>query len=123
MKKIFEGYVVAFVFSTICCGIAAVMGLIESHDKNKRNKRRPFGPTAIFIYTAEWIRCIMKKTLHVFQKMFRRHDHHTVKFDDDTVHRLSPEMMDMINKAPHYTMEELEGSFTGAAKEPIIITD
>ncbi len=74
MKKIFEGYVVALIFSVICCGIAAVMGLIESHDKKKKDdKRRPFGPTAIFIYTTEWIRCIMKKTLHVFQKMFRRH--------------------------------------------------
>lgn len=121
MKKLFEGYAIAIIFSAICCGIAAIMGLIEAHDKKKKDGKRPFGPTTIVIYTAEWIRRIMKRTVTIFQNAVRRRHDHAVKFDD-VVHRLSPEMMADLEKAPHYTMAELEG-ITAPVKEPIIITD
>lgn len=103
MKKMFEDCVIAVMFTIICCGIAALMGLIEAHDKKRGGKRRPLPPTKILVYTAEWIRRITK---HIAEPFRRRHDH-LVRFEDG-VHRLSPEMMDEIEKAPHVTMEELE---------------
>lgn len=121
MKKIFQDCMIAIIFTTICCGIAAVMGLIEAHDK-KKNGRRPFGPTKILVYTAEWIRKITKHTIGCFQHVFQSRREHVVKFEDDVIHRLSPEMMADLEKAPHYTMAELEG-ITAPVKEPIIITD
>ena len=112
MKKIFQDCMIAVIFTAICSVIAVIMGLIERCDNKKSDRRRPFGPTTILIYTTEWIRRVMK----------RRRDH-AVKFDD-VVHRLSPEMMADLEKAPHYTMAELEGiTATAPVKEPIIITD
>lgn len=102
MKKI-EDYTIAVIFMAVCCGIAAIMGLIEAHDK-KRDKRRPLPPTKIFVYTTEWIRRITK---HIAAPFRRRRDH-LVRFEDG-VRRLSPEMRGAIEKAPHYTMEEFEG--------------
>lgn len=122
MKKIFQDCMIAVIFTAICSVIAVIMGLIEAHDKKKKDGKRPFGPTAIVIYTAEWIRRIMKRTIGIFQGAVQRRRDHAVKFDD-VVHRLSPEMMAAINNAPHYTMEELENGITAPAKEPIIITD
>lgn len=105
MKKMFECYMVAIIFSAICCVIATIMGLIEAHDKKKQTagKRRPLGPTAILVYTAEWIR---RMTKHITAPFRRQHDHR-IRFEDG-VHRLSPEMMVKLEKAPHYTMDELE---------------
>jgi hypothetical protein len=102
MKKMFEDCIVAVIFMVVCCGIAAIMGLIEAHDK-KRSKRRPMKPMQIFVYTVEWIRRMMK---HVAAPEQRRE--HLVRFEDG-VRRLSPEMRGAIEKAPHYTMEEFEG--------------
>lgn len=101
MKKIQDCWI-AVIFMTVCCGIAALMGLIEAHDK-KRSKRRPMKPMQIFVYTAEWIRRITKAATAPFR---RRHDH-LVRFEDG-VRRLSPEMMSELEKAPVYTMSELE---------------
>lgn len=103
MKKMFEDCTIAVIFMSVCCGIAALMGLVEAHDK-KRSKRRPLKPTRIFIYTADWIHRITKAVA----APFRRRRDHLVRFEDGT-RRLSPEMMEALKKAPHYTMEELEG--------------
>lgn len=121
MKKIFQDCMIAVIFTFVCSMIAAVMGLIEAHDK-KKNGRRPFGPTKILVYTAEWIRKITKHTIGCFQHVFQSRREHAVKFEDDVIHRLSPEMMATIDNAPHYTMAELEG-ITAPVKEPIIITN
>lgn len=121
MKKIFEDCMIAVIFTAICSVIAVIMGLIERHDNKQSDRRRPFGPTTILIYTTEWIRRVMKRTVGIFQDAVRRRRDHAVKFDD-VVHRLSPEMMADLEKAPHYTMAELEG-ITAPVKEPIIITD
>lgn len=102
MKKMFEECTIAVIFMTVCCGIAALMGLIEAHDK-KRSKRRPMKPMQIFVYTAERIRRVTK---HITAPFRRRRDH-LVWFEDGT-RRLSPEMMSELEKAPVYTMEELE---------------
>jgi len=104
MKKMFEDCIVAVIFMVVCCGIAAIMGLVEAHDKKKQDKRRPLPPTRIFVYTAEWIRRITKAGT----APFRRRRDHLIKFEDG-VRRLSPEMMSELEKAPHYTMAELEG--------------
>lgn len=101
MKKFFEDCTLAVIFMIICAVIAAVMGLVEAHDK-KRGKRRPLPPTKILIYTAEWIRRITKAVT----APFRRRRDHLVRFDDGV--RLSPEMMEILEKAPTYTEEELE---------------
>lgn len=103
MKKFFEDCTLAVIFTTICAAIAAVMGLVEAHDK-KRGKRRPLPPTKILIYTAEWIRRIIKEAVAA---PFRRRYDHLVRFDDSTC-RLSPEMVAALEKAPVYTMSELE---------------
>jgi hypothetical protein len=104
MKKFFGDCTIAVIFMSACCGIAAIMGLIEAHDKKRGDKRRPLKPTKIFVYTAEWIRRMMK---HVAAPFERRREH-LVRFEDG-VRRLSPEMMEAVEKAPHYTMEEFEG--------------
>ncbi len=57
MKKIFQDCMIAVIFTAICSVIAVIMGLIERRDNNKDNKRRPFGPSAILIYTTEWVNC------------------------------------------------------------------
>lgn len=101
MKKYFEDCTIAVIFMSVCCGIAAIMGLIEAHD-NKKGKRRPLSPTKILAYTAEWIRRVMKNVT----APFRRRRDHLVRFEDG-VHRLSPEMMETIKKAPSFTEEEL----------------
>ena len=123
MKKIFQDCMIAVIFTFVCSMIAVIMGLIERHDNKKGDKRRPFGPTKIMIYTAKWIRKIMTRTVGCFQDAFRSRRDHAVKFEDDVIHRLSPEMMAAIDNAPHYTMEELEKGVTAPVKEPIIITD
>ena len=104
MKKYFEDCTIAVIFMSVCCGIAAIMGLVEAHNKKQQNKRRPLPPTKILIYTAEWIRRMMK---HIAAPFERRREH-LVRFEDGA-RRLSPEMMEALKKAPHYTMEELEG--------------
>lgn len=38
MKKFFGDCTIAVIFMSACCGIAAIMGLIEAHD-NKKSKR------------------------------------------------------------------------------------
>lgn len=103
MKKYIEDCTIAVIFMTVCCGIAAVMGLVEAHDKKKQDKRRPLPPTRIFVYTAEWIRRITKAGT----APFRRRRDHLIKFEDGG-RRLSPEMMSELEKAPVYTMSELE---------------
>ena len=103
MKKMFEDVRIAVMFMIVCTAIAAVMGLIEAHDKKKQDKRRPLKPTRVFIYTAEWIRRITNAVV----APFRRRRDHLIKFEDG-VRRLSPEMMSELEKAPTYTEEELE---------------
>lgn len=115
MKKMFEDCIIAVIFMTVCCGIAAVMGLVEAHDKKKQDKRRPLPPMRIFVYTAEWIRRITK---HITAPFRRRRDH-LVRFEDG-VRRLSPEMMSELEKAPTYTEEELERI---CSPSPEIITE
>ena len=111
MKKMFEDVRIAVIFMAACTAIAAIMGLIEAHDKKKQDKRRPLKPTRVFIYTAEWIRRITKTVA----APFRRHRDHLVWFEDG-VHRLSPEMVAAVKAAPHYTIEELEKACNSSPK-------
>lgn len=115
MKKMFEDCTIAVIFMTVCCGIAAVMGLVEARDKKKQDKHRPLPPMRIFVYTAEWI-CRITKAVAA---PFKRHRDHLVRFEDGT-RRLSPEMMAKVEKAPVYTMEELERI---CSPSPEIITE
>lgn len=120
MKKYFEDYTIAVTFVAICAAIAAVMGLVEARDK-KHGKRRPFPPTKILIYTAEWIRRI---TNHITTPFRRRYDH-LVRFEDG-MRRLSPEMVVAVKKAPIYTPEQLEDICNPSSKistelDPILI--
>lgn len=38
MKKKIKDYIMAMKFMTVCCSIAAVMGLVERHDNQKYGK-------------------------------------------------------------------------------------
>lgn len=99
MKKIFQDCMIAVIFTAICSVIAAIMGLIERHDK-KGDKRRPFGPTAIFIYVWTGIRQMIKK-------IHNNREAHKVQFASE-YGVVSEALMRNLDKAPTMTMAELE---------------
>ena len=107
MKNMFYA-ITCLLFCSILSAIFFIIG-----KKNSDDKKKPLGPTTIFVYVWNGI----YKTIKAHH---RRREAHAVKFVDDVPHRLSPEMMATVEKAPVYTMEELEELTT---PEPIIITD
>lgn len=114
MKKL-QDYTIAIIFSAICCGIAAIMGLIEVHDNHQTaggDKRRPLGPTAILVYTAEWIRKITHKVITTFHPSTH-----------DRVRQLSQDEMirEIYSEATHISLDDLDDSEETC--DPIIITE
>jgi hypothetical protein len=107
MKKIFQDCMIAVIFTAICSVIAAIMGLIERHDK-KGDKRRPFGPTVILVYVWNGIRQMIKK--------FRdNREAHKVQFASE-YGVVSEALMRELDKAPVMTMEELEKACADTAE-------
>ena len=110
MKNMFY----AITWLLLCSILSAIFFIIGK--KNSNDKKKPLGPTSIFIYVWNGV----YKTIKA--RRLRR-EKHVIKFDD-APHRLSSEMMAALDKAPCYTMDELEELTTPTKKQtPIIITD
>ena len=115
MKKIFQDCMIAVIFTFVCSVIAVIMGLIERCDNKKSDRRRPFGPTAIFIYVWHGIRQMIKK-------FHDNREAHKVHFASE-YGVVSEALMRELDKAPVMTMEELERGACTDTTEIIPETD
>ena len=123
MKKMFQDCIFAVLWAAICTGIAAIMGLIEAHDNRTTggDKRRPLGPTAILVYTAEWIRKITHKVVAVFHPTEDR----VRKLSQDELNEIlknSAHFREIYSEATHVSIDELN-DLDEISQTPIIITD
>ena len=107
-----KNIIYAISWMLFCSILSAIFFIIGK--KNSDDKKKPLRPTTIFVYVWNGI----YKTIKAHRL---RREKHAIKFDD-APHRLSPEMMEALEKAPCYSMDELE-ELTAPVKEPIIITD
>ena len=124
MKKMFEDYTLAIIFFAICCGIAAVMGLIKARDNQRAtggDKRRPLGPTAILVYTAEWIRKITHKVIAVFHPATQDRVRQVSHDELNEILKNSAHFRRMYSEAMRVSLDNLDDPEETC--DPIIITD